>query len=159
MDGFHDDERASAYQRYIFNEFANIVHNYDRTARPDHDDIVYDHHDLDHLDGAEYDDNGDPVIQYGLVFLIFTASDDTPADDDDKCSDHGIFRTDDDCSFDDFDPEAFAARFFEFCSETDDDHSVPDNFYRLPLYDPRRGPCKRPYGFFYTSRDFPRPPA
>lgn len=157
MESGNDDERAAAYQRYIFNEFADIVHNYDRTAHVNHDDIVYDQHDLNYFDGAEYDDNGDPVIQYGLVFFFIAASD----SDRDGSRDDNDNGGDDDCSFDDDDPYDIAARFFDRYTEDDDHHhDTPSHgYFRFPVYDPRRSPCKRPYGFYYTSRDFPRPPA
>ena len=59
-----DNEHNNSYNRardYLstFYEFANIVHNYDDTAYPDHDNINYVSPDYD---GAEYDHNGHPVI-------------------------------------------------------------------------------------------------
>ena len=59
-----DNEHINAYNRArehltTFYEFANIVHNYDDTAYPDHDNINYVSPDYD---GAEYDHNGQPVI-------------------------------------------------------------------------------------------------
>ena len=59
-----DNEHINAYNRArehltTFYEFANIVHNYNDTAYPDHDNINYVSPDYD---GAEYDQNGQPVI-------------------------------------------------------------------------------------------------
>lgn len=164
MDGYDDDERAAAYQRYIFAEFADIVQHYDDTARPDHDNIDYTADDLNFHDGTEYDDNGDPVIKYGLIFFVFRRADDNDLndyhddyDDYDGSGDDNS-RTDNNRFTDD--GAELAARFFDLWGEADDyDHHPPiDNLFRFPLYDPRRGPCKRPYGFFYTSRDWGNPP-
>jgi hypothetical protein len=58
---YDDNERANAYNRHIYFEFANIVQHYNDTARPDHDNIDYTPADLDNLDGDDYDNNGDPV--------------------------------------------------------------------------------------------------
>lgn len=137
MEPGDDDERANAYQRYIFHQFADIVQHYDDTARPDHDDINYDSGDLDKLDGAEYDNNGDPVAQYGLVFIIFRPADDDAGFDDDR--------------FDDDSAADRADRFFDAWAEADDylHDSPPDNRFRYPLYHRRRGVCKRPRDFFY----------
>jgi hypothetical protein len=68
MGQYDDDEHGAAYERARdYAEFANIVHNYDDTARGNHDDI--DFNDIDH-DGAEYDDNGNPVIPIDLADYI-----------------------------------------------------------------------------------------
>jgi hypothetical protein len=75
MAGYDDDEQRAAYDRAIEfardnAAFADIIQHYDDTARPDHDDIDYDPAGLDDLDGAEYDDNGDPVFLIGAVGTI-----------------------------------------------------------------------------------------
>lgn len=67
MGQYDDDERADAYKRHIYYEFANIVQHYDDTARPAHDDIDFDPADLDTLDGTDYDDSGDRVDPSGLL--------------------------------------------------------------------------------------------
>jgi hypothetical protein len=68
MGQYDDDEHSAAYERARdYAEFANIVHNYDDTARGNHDDIDFD--DIDH-DGTEYDDNGNPVIPIDLADYI-----------------------------------------------------------------------------------------
>jgi hypothetical protein len=69
---YHDDERANAYNRHIYFEFARIVQQYDDTARPDHDDIDFDPASLDNLDGGEYDDNGTSVEPTGIDNFIST---------------------------------------------------------------------------------------
>ena len=145
MEPGDDNERANAYKRYIYNEFANIVHNYDDTASVDHDNIVYDDHDLDFHDGAEYDDNGDPVHHYGLLIFFIHQS-----DPDDYV----------DGSRDDDDLQAGAERFFDAWVECDEylHDSPPDNLYRFPLYNPVRGVCKRPYGFHYDAGYRGHPP-
>lgn len=131
MEPGDDDERANAYDRYINNEFVNIVHNYDDTASVDHDNINYFYSTFDELDGAEFDDHGEPVKRYGLVFFFIRAS-----------------EPDDDWNPDDDDPQARADRFFDAWAEVHDDlHDLPpDNFFRFPLYNPRRGACKRRRG-------------
>ena len=149
MEPGDDDERANAYQRYIFNEFADIVHHYDNTAdNVDHDQLDDDDfHNLDYLDGAEYDINGDPIINYGLEFVAavdeFGSWDDIP----------------DDYEFNDDAVAGFlnlAAALHEASEQYDD--ARPDNIYRYPLYDPDRGPCKRRRGVYYQHPDSDSPP-
>jgi hypothetical protein len=74
MAGYDDDEQRAAYDRAA--EFArdnaafhDIIQHYDDEARPDHDDIDYDPAGIDNLDGAEYDNDGDPVIPIGSVLI------------------------------------------------------------------------------------------
>jgi hypothetical protein len=64
MGDYDDDERANAYNRHIYHEFANIVQHYADTARPVHDDIDYDPIDYD---GAEFDHNGNIVSPSGDI--------------------------------------------------------------------------------------------
>lgn len=66
MNEFDDDERAKAFDRAVFIEFANIVQNYDETARPEHDDIQFEPGDYD---SAEFDLDGEPVTLYGLIVI------------------------------------------------------------------------------------------
>lgn len=69
MGKYDDDERANAYNRHIYHEFANIVQHYHDTARPAHDDIDFD---ADDYDGAEYDHNGERVEPAGNVYDILS---------------------------------------------------------------------------------------
>jgi len=148
MGDYDDDERGNAYQRYIFNEFAYIVHNYDDTADVDHDNLDNDDdiHDLDHLDGAEYDDNGDPVIQLGVIFGAavdeFGSWDDIPDDYE--------FPVDDDY---------VQQRLAEFLNAAVEHFKfrISNNIFQFPLYNPFRTPCKRPRGVYHydPGRDTP----
>lgn len=72
MDNYDDDEHSAAYDRAIYHEFANIVqHYYDDTARPAHDDIDFTPSDYD---GAEFDNDGEPVTLYGVIIFNFPAT-------------------------------------------------------------------------------------
>jgi hypothetical protein len=75
MDDNHDDnDHGSAYDRAVdYIKFVNIIQHYDDTARPDHDDIDFEPGDID---SAEYDNDGESVIQYGILYLQFDSSDD-----------------------------------------------------------------------------------
>lgn len=143
MGKYNDDDRADAYNRYVYTEFANIVQHYDDTARPDHDDIDFDSSSIDDLDGAEYDYDGnrveyiddlddvicnivDAITHYGSFANIpddydFGIDDTTSIeffDDDDEC-------TDDDC---------------DVCNGTPDDAG----FIVIHVYRARRNPDKKP---------------
>lgn len=65
-----DDERAAAYNRHIYYEFANMVQNYDLTARPQHDDIDFTPATVDELDGIEFAPNGVDVSPVSLLGLL-----------------------------------------------------------------------------------------
>ena len=67
MGEYDDNVQRAAHDNAVFHD---IIQHYDDTARPDHDDIDYDPAGLDNLDGAEYDDNGDPVFLIGAVGAI-----------------------------------------------------------------------------------------
>ena len=149
----YDDDRRAAYERAvgdfiyddfvlggdydesadgdadIYAEFANIVQQYDRVARPDHDDIDFDPASLDDNDGVEYDHNGDIVITYGVILGVL-----------DAIIDFGSF--------------ADIPDDFEF-AEDDPAFPIPDisGRFRFPLYNPRRPACKRRRGVhFYNPR-------
>jgi hypothetical protein len=62
------NERAIDYIKFV-----NIIQHYDDTARPAHDDIDFEPGDYD---SAEYDDHGESVIQYGIIYLQFDSGDD-----------------------------------------------------------------------------------
>lgn len=64
MAGYDDDIHRFAHDNAVFHD---IIQHYDDTARPDHDDIDYNPADLDNLDGAEYDNNGDIVSLIGVI--------------------------------------------------------------------------------------------
>jgi hypothetical protein len=73
MDNYDEDEHSAAYNRAVFYEFANIVQNYEDTARPPHDDIDFTPADYD---SAEFDDAGEPVTLYGVIIFNFGSSSD-----------------------------------------------------------------------------------
>lgn len=73
----HDDKLDT----YI--KFADIVQHYDDVARPAHDDIEFSSADLDDLDGGEYDYDGRPVEQYGVIFIVLFAEQYDSSEDDD----------------------------------------------------------------------------
>ena len=161
MDPGDDDERANAYNRYVYNEFANIVHNYDDTANNvDHDQLDDDDqyndddlnnlHNLDYFDGAEYDDNGDPVIQFGVIFGSavdeFDNFDDIPDDYE--------FGTP-------VDDEYVEQRVAEFLRAAVEHFKfyISDNIFQYPLYNRFRGACKRPRGVYHYDPKGDSPPS
>lgn len=81
-DDHNDNHDSPAFNRYVYHQFADIVQHYNDTARPAHDDIDFNPADLDELDGAEYDDHGYPVQQYGIILLILSSDPDSPDNDD-----------------------------------------------------------------------------
>lgn len=144
MDNHDDDEQANAYERAAFDhdtyiQFANIVHHFDETARPSHDDIDfnYDHAvdfddidiDTDQFDATEYDHNGEPVTLYGIIIYNFLADEMEEDPWDDMPDDYG------------FDMEK-------------EDRSC----YRFPYFDARYGSCKRPRATFYDKHQPGVPP-
>lgn len=185
MEPGDDDERANAYKRHIFNEFADIVHHYDDTAF----DVVHDQlnnhnnvndddndfgdnydfnsptdngcthdncncdddssrnddfHNLDYLDGAEYDNNGDPIIQFGLIVA-------------DAINEYGSFDDiPDDYEFGTpVNDEYLQQRFNEFIAAALVEQfkfRLASNIFQYPLYNPFRGRCKRPRGEFHYHR-------
>jgi hypothetical protein len=153
MEPGDDDERANAYNRYVYNEFADIVHHYDDTAdHVDHDKLDDDDyiHDLDHFDGAEYDDNGDLVIQFGSIFGSavdeFDKFDDIPDDYE--------FGTP-------VDDEYVQQRLAEFLRAAVEHFKfyISDNIFQYPLYNRFRGVCKRPRGVYYYDPKRDSPPS
>lgn len=65
MAEYDDNEHRAAYERARdYATFADIVQHYDATARGNHDDIDYNAPDYD---GAEYDNNGEPVLLIGIT--------------------------------------------------------------------------------------------
>lgn len=119
MGDYDDDERAKAYQRHIYHEFANIVQHYADTARPDHDDIDYDPIDYD---GAEFDHNGNRVtptanlnnVLRGVLDAIdqFGTFDDIPDDYDLPDNFFHYDDYDDECSRDRGNNNTFKPKYF-----------------------------------------------
>ncbi len=145
MDNQDDDEQKSAYERAGFDhatyiEFANMVHHFDETARPAHDDIDfnYDHEidfddidiDSDQFDSAEYDHNGLPVTLYGVIIYNFAAAED-------------------DYDFWDDMPDGY---------EPDDPYEYGQSHYRFPYSAPRQPSCKRPRATHYDRKQPGVPP-
>lgn len=148
MDNQDDNEQAKAYERASFDhatyiEFANIVHHFDDTARPAHDDIDfnYDHEidfddiniDSDQFDATEYDHNGLPVTLYGIIIYNFLADD----MEEDPWNDY---------------PENYDVH------AEDDDYNYGRSCYRFPYYDPREKPCERPRATHYDRKQPGVPP-
>jgi hypothetical protein len=74
MDDYDDGNDNIFNERAIdYIKFVNIIQHYDDTARPAHDDIDFEPGDYD---SAEYDYNGQSVIQYGIIYLQFDSADD-----------------------------------------------------------------------------------
>lgn len=154
MGEYDDDDRADAYERAIndhfddvydepagvdpatYIQFANIIHHYDDTARPDHDDIDYDSADLDTLDGDEflYDDDIDPATAFVFLLAVVDAIEEFGSFDD----------IPDDYDFDEVD--------------FDDSRRHYESRYRFPSYDPFRAACKRRGGVFFNPRYPGSPP-
>ena len=153
MGEYDDDDRADAYERAIndhfddvydepagvdpatYIQFANIIHHYDDTARPDHDDIDYDFASVDNLDGDEFNDRDDIDPATAFIFLLAVV---------DAIEEFG--------SFDDIPDD------YEF-GEADYDYPAPDyTRYRFPSYDHFRGPCKRVGRAFFNPRYPGSPP-
>lgn len=155
MGEFDDDDHRAAYERAIYDflaeqfatgeydddkflfdepagvdasvyiDFARIVHNYDDTARPDHDDIDFE---PDDHDGAEYDNNGNRVSPAGVLYLHFLALADEYESFADVPDDYEIIAA--------------------------DDRGWIEHPFQFPLYKSSRGACKRPRGFKLGGRWF-----
>lgn len=161
FDWFYDDRRA-AYERIVndlfsdvddyeepagvdpatYIEFANIVQHYDATAVGTHDDIEFDDASVDNLDGAETDQQGRPVINYGIMLAIVEAIEEFG-------------------SFSDIPDD------YEFLVEQvrpEDDGGFDRGAYPgwrrfgFPFYDPRKGHCKGHRAFFPPFGWFGQPP-
>ena len=126
----NDKQRDEKINDYI--AFACIVQNYDATSHVEHDDIDFEHD----YDGAEYDDDGEPVTLYGVVIYNFVTSVEYDDDWQDYPEDHASLDWDDD--------------------DSEKDYGYP--VYRFPYYNPRKQPCKRPRATSYNMKQPGVPP-
>lgn len=120
-----DGYEQSGFDHATYIEFANMVHHFDETARPAHDNIDFNHDhevnfddidiDSDQFDATEYDNNGLPVTLYGVIIYNFEYNED-------------------DCDFWDDIPDGY---------DSDDIHEYNKSYYRFPYSAPRRSPCMR----------------
>lgn len=132
-----NNEQRDAFTEKLkgYIEFASIVQNYDATSHVEHDDIDFEHD----PDGAEYDNNGEPVTLYGVVIYNF----------ENRAAERAEWRQDypDDSNFLNWNDD-----------EYDDDEEYDNPAYRFPLYDPRKRPCNHRTGSFYWLGDIGTPP-
>lgn len=126
----NEDQRDEKINDYI--TFASMVQNYDVTSHVAHDDIDFEHD----YDGAEYDDDGEPVTLYGVIIYNFVNS----VEYDDGWQDY---------------PED--SNFLNW-NDDDRDENYDHPAYRFPLYNPRKRPCNHRSGSFYWIRNLGTPP-
>jgi hypothetical protein len=108
MGEYDDNEQRAAYERARdYATFADIVQHFDNTGSADHDNIDYDTPDFD---GAEYDDNGEPVLVIDLTDFIAANPNAT------------IIL-------------AVCDAIDQFGADNDYDYGLPDNFYEGGDYD------------------------